>query len=298
MFSLIGKALKVGVMSALLLGLAGAGAFALMGQHRTQAVVHELQDNLLESIDAHLDNPALMRSQLRELEKEYPQRIAQVQGDLAQIRHEIKQLNQEVAVSDRVVALADQDLERLQTQVASQLPGETSAHLVSVRLDGRPLSTEAAHSHLERIRSTKVAYMNRAAEASHDLGYLEKQAQRLDELLAKLQSEQAEFRAQVVGLNRQIDAIARNERLISLLDKRNKTIEECSQYESVSLGQITSKLDQIKGKQEAALDLLASEERATDYEQMARSQIASEELRQPEPEAMPEGLYGDALSAR
>lgn len=281
MFSFLGKTLKVVVMSTLLLGLAGAGAYALMGQHRTSAVVHEIQDNLLESIDAHLDNPSLMRSQLRELERQYPERISQVQADLAEIRHEIKKLEQDVAVSERVVVLADQDLERLTAQVASQLPADaspTGVRLTSVRLDGESYTPDSAHSQLQRVRATRSAYAGRAADAHHDLGYLTKQADRLEELLAKLQGEQTEFRAQVVGLNRQIDAIGRNDRLIELLEKRNQTIEECSRYEAVSLDQITARLDQIKGKQEASLDLLASEERATDYEDVARQQIASEEL--------------------
>jgi chromosome segregation ATPase len=282
MFSFLGRALKVAVVSTVLLGMAGAGAYALMGKHRTEAVVHEIQDNILESIDAHLDNPSLMRSQLRELEREYPERIAQVQGDLAEIRHEIQALEREVAVSERVVTLADGDLERLGTQVAAQLPAGGAqligGRLETVRLDGAAYTPDSAHTQLQRVRATRAAYAGRAADARHDLGYLEKQAARLDELLAKLQGEQTEFRAQVVGLNRQIDAIARNDRLLELLEKRNRTIEECSRYESVSLDHITSRLDQIKGKQEAALDLLASEEHATDYEELARQQLASEEL--------------------
>ena len=61
-------------------------------------------------------------------------------------------------------------------------------------------------------------------------------------------------------------------------ERRNKTIEECDRYESASLEQINGKLTQIQSRQEAALDLLASEERATDYEDVARMQIASEEF--------------------
>jgi len=278
MFSLLGKAVKVAVVSTVLLGMAGAGAYALMGKHRTAAVVNEIQDNLLESIDAHLDNPKLMRSQLRELERQYPERIAQVQGDLAEIRHEIRKLDQEVAVSDRVVTLAERDLERLGTEVAAQLTADPGVKLVSVRLDGQSYEPDRAQSELQRVRATRAAYAARAADSRRDLGYLTKQAARLEELLVKLHGEQTEFRAQVVGLNRQIDAIGRNDRLLELLEKRNRTIEECSRYEAVSLGQITARLDQIKGKQEAALELLASEERATDYEELARQELASEEL--------------------
>jgi hypothetical protein len=287
MFSFLGKTLKLAVVSTVLLGMAGAGAYALMGKHRTHAVVHELQDNLLESIDEHLDNPSLMRSQLRELEKEYPERIAQVQGDLAEIRHEIRQLEQEVAVSERVVTLAERDLERLGTQVASQVPTAPGATLVSVRLDGETYSPDSAHTQIQRVRATRTAYAGRAADARRDLGYLEKQAARMEELLVKLQGEQTEFRAQVAGLNRQIDSIGRNDRLLELLAKRNKTIDECSRYEAVSLDQITARLDAIKGKQEAALDLYASEERATDYEEEARRELASEELADLAPLARP-----------
>jgi len=292
MFSFLGKTLKLAVVSTVLVGMAGAGAYALMGKHRTQAVVHELQDNLLESIDKHLDNPSLMRSQLRELEREYPERIAQVQGDLAEIRHEIKQLEQEVAVSERVVSLAERDLERMGTQVAAQVASGSGTQLVgarlqSVRLDGETYTPDSAHTQLQRVRATRSAYAGRASDAHHDLGYLEKQAVRLEELLVKLQGEQTEFRAQVVGLNRQIDSIARNDRLLELLEKRNQTIAECSRYEAISLDQITSRLDQIKGKQEAALDLFASEEHATDYEQEARQQLASEELVDLAPLAQP-----------
>jgi hypothetical protein len=278
MLSFLGKALKVAVISSVLLGMAGAGAYALMGRHRTEAVVNEIQDNLLESIDAHLDNPKLMRAQLRDLERQYPERIAQVQADLAEIRHEIKKLEQDVAVSDRVVTLAERDLERLGTQVAAQLTAEPGIKLVSLRLDGESYEPERAQGELQRVRATRAAYAARASDSRRDLGHLTKQAARLEELLVKLQGEQTEFRAQVVGLNRQIDAIGRNDRLLGLLEKRNRTIEECSRYEAVSLGQITARLDQIRGKQEAALDLLASEEHATDYEELARQEIASEEL--------------------
>jgi len=156
-----------------------------------------------------------------------------------------------------------------------------------VRLDGATYTPDSAHTQLQRVRATRSAYAGRATDARHDLGYLEKQAERMEELLVKLQGEQTEFRAQVVGLNRQIDAIGRNDRLLELLEKRNKTIAECSRYEAVSLDQITARLDQIKGKQEAALDLFASEERATDYEEEARQQLASEELSDLAPLAQP-----------
>jgi hypothetical protein len=96
--------------------------------------------------------------------------------------------------------------------------------------------------------------------------------------LTQLENERAQFRTQMVGLGRQVDAIARNERLIALLERRNETIEECSRYEAVSLDQITGRLAEIKSRQEAELDLLARAEEQGDYEELARLQLASEAL--------------------
>ena len=41
--------------------------------------------------------------------------------------------------------------------------------------------------------------------------------------------------------------------LIKLLEKRNRTIDECSRYEAASLDQITGRLASIKSRQEAEM---------------------------------------------
>ena len=280
MFSFLKKTMKVGFCTVALLGLATLAAFAVAGQDRTRAVVHEIHGQVLESIDGHIDDPTALRSQLREMEQEYPKRIAQVRGDLAGLQSEIRGLEREQAISERVVALADQDLGRLEAQLAAQVrAGEAELVAVTtVSLDGHVYSVERAQVRLHQIRSTRLAYANRAADAQHDLTYLQKQGVRLEDLLGKLEAERAEFRSQIMGLARQIDAIARNDRLIKLIEKRNRTIQECSRYEAVSLDQISGRLAQIRTRQEAELDILANAQAQTDYEDMARMQLATEEL--------------------
>ena len=279
MFGFIKKTFKVTFISAVLLGLAGAGAYAFMGEHRSHAVVHELRDNVLDAIDEQITDPEALRSQLREMEEEYPKRISQVQKDLAELDQEVRQLTKESTVSTRVVALVDEDIEALETQLASYVDGNNGrTRLASIVVDDHSYTPERARLRLTQMRNTRLAHANRAADARHDLVYLQEQAGRLEELKHKLEAERAEFQAQIIALTRRIEAIARNDRLIGLLEKRNRTIEECSRYEAVSLDQITGRLEAIQSQQEAELDILASAERATDYESMARLQIANEEI--------------------
>jgi len=280
MISFFAKTLKVGICTAGLVALAGMAAFATLGKERTHAVVGEMHGQLIEAIDDNIENPAALRSQLRDMEKEYPKRINQVRSDLAEVHAEVSSLDREIAIADRVVALAEKDLERLEAQLAAQLP-DTEAQLVAVRaitLDDHVYTPSRAKVRLDQIRNTRVAYGNRAADAKHDLLYLEKQQGRLDQLLTKLEGERAEFQTQIMGLSRQIDSIARNDRLIKLLEKRNRTIDECSRYETVSLDQITGRLTQIKSRQEAELDLLGNEQKEANYEDLARMQLTTEKL--------------------
>ncbi len=278
MISFFKKTLKVGVITLGLLSLATVAAFAVVGKERTQAVVNGLHGKILESIDDAIDDPSILRAQLREMEKEYPKRIGQVRGDLSELKGEIREIEREIAISDRVVVLADQDIQKLETEFAARLPSGEAA-LVAIRGSSEsPSRSRAVEQRLNQVRSTRGAYANRAADARHDLAYLEKQAVRLEELLAKLENERAEFQTQAMGLSRQIDSIARNDRLIELLERRNKTIEECSRYEAISLDQISGRLSQIRSRQEAELDVLSTSEESADYENRARMELAAEEL--------------------
>lgn len=291
MISFFKKTLKLSVITAGLLGLTTVTAFAVVGKDRTRTVVHEIQNGVIDAIDSRIDDPTAMRSQLREMEQEYPKRIAQVRGDLAELRNEIRELEREREISERVVTLVDNDLARMEDAFAEQAaPGEGLVQVRAVTIDDRVYSVDRARTRLTQMKQQRVMYANRAADAEHDVQYLLKQESRLEELLAKLEGERAEFQGQIMGLSRQIDAIARNDRLIDLLEKRNRTIEECSRYEAISLDQITGRLSHIKSRQEAELDLLANAEEEAAYEDLARMQIATEELEQRQHDSLNEGI--------
>jgi chromosome segregation ATPase len=255
----------------------------IAGPARSRAVIHQVHENLNHAIDQAVDDPSALRTQLIDMERQYPERIAQVRGDLAELQEQIRQLDRERAIADKVVALADRDLEQLEpklTRAASEaVDGASSSseiRLAAVQFGDRVLSYDRAWNKLNQIRSTRVAYQNRSVDAEHDLVYLQQQAERLGELLVQLEGERAEFQLQLQQLNRQIDAVARNERLIKLLEKRNRTIAECSRYESQSLDQITARLSEVRSRQEAELEVLSSTQRQVDYEDLARAELQAE----------------------
>lgn len=280
MFSFLKKFIKTGVIALVLIGTATAVAVGIAGPDRTHAMIGAAHTHVLESIDANIDDPTVLRRQLREMEKEYPARISQVRGDLAELNEQIRQLNREHAICERVVELAELDLDGIRMELGQVFDpaDEGMTRLSSSSTASRGASSSRLAVRARQVENTRNVYAGRAADADHDLKYLSQQAGRLHELLAQLENERAQFKGQILALSRQVDAIARNERLIKLVEKRNRTIQECSRYEAVSLDQISGRLAEIRAGQEAELDVLSREQEQGDYEELARMQLASEDL--------------------
>lgn len=282
MVSIFKGIFRTGLILTVVAGVVGGAAVLIAGPQRTKAVFHQMQDEVMTTIDKHIDDPTALRAQLQELEQEYPARISQVRKDLAELNEQVRQLERERSIAQRVVTLAEGDLAELEPKLAemdAQRATNPSVRLASaVTFDNKVYSYDRAFAKAKQIKATRIAYANRAADAAHDLTYLVQQAGRLEELLVQLEGERAQFQSQIWQLARQVDAIARNERLIELLDKRNRTIEECSRYEVASLDQLTGRLAEIRAVQEAQLDMLANAQYQTDYEDVARMQMATESL--------------------
>ena len=258
------KIIRTGVVGGVIAGAAIGATVLIAGPERSAAILDQLQDSVVQTIDENLEDPVALRAQLRELENEYPERIADLRGDLGELQGQIRQLEREKEVSDRVVVLAQRDLEQL---------GESSLALAS---NENPYYQHQSESRARQIRQTQAVYSNRASEASHDLVYLRQQESRMIEVLAQLETEYSNFQAQLWQLERQVDAIARNERLIELMEDRQKTIDELSRFEVVSLDHMVGRLAEMRSRQEAELEMLASDQRRTDYESIAKMELDDE----------------------
>lgn len=265
--------------------LAGGGLTLLAGPERVGALFHQTRDAVNSQIDKAITDPVALRAQLRDLEATYPKRIAQVRSDLGEVRSQMAQLKREESVSQRVVEMTSRDLDTLQGMLAQA--EETRTNLQQVSFDDAPerrvelvfgdqrLTIEKAYARTVEINNTRSAYASRLGDIERDMGYLTTQEERLAGLLTKLETERGEFQAQLWQLDRQVDSIARNERMIDVLSKRQASIDEQSRYKAASLDHIQAKVADIRARQEAELASLAAGAQQTDYEQKAKLDIDS-----------------------
>ena len=187
------------------------------------------------------------------------------------MREDISKLEEELAVSDRVVVLEGEDLAQLRSQASG-------AQLTS--LSGGTLRAQISRQGARERSLEQIILANQgcAVEAVQDLEVLKGQEQRLDGMVQQLESERAQFQVQLSQLERQVDSIARNDRMITLMEKRNRTIEKIRSWDAVSLDQISSHITKIRTRQEARLDVLTQDEEHVNYEDLAREELRAGRL--------------------
>jgi DNA repair exonuclease SbcCD ATPase subunit len=265
------------VRYAVVAGLVGGTAVLVAGPDRAGAMFSQFRTKVNETIDRNIDDPIALRAQMKKLESAYPQRIAAVRGDLSELREQVSQLNREMTVSHRVVSLAEQDLTRMQSLIGkaetTQASLDGGAAIVRVVFDNESLNLRDAYGRANKIQQVRQAYANRTVEIDRDLGYLTQQEERLAGLLTQLETEHQEFQAQLWQMDRQVDSIARNERLIEMMEKRQRTIDDQGRYGAVSLDQLASKFADIRGKQESRLQSLAHSANTLNYEERAKFEL-------------------------
>lgn len=262
---------RVGVITA----AAGGLAVIVLGPDRLRALGLQMQRGIGSAVDARITDPIALRAQLRDLENQYPQRIAEVRGDLAELEVQMAQLRRDREISRKVVELTTADLNQMQAVLtrAAQVAAETTdPTAVRVRFEGaaQAVSLDEGQGRAARIAQLREVHTARIGEIERDLGYLAQQHERLTGLLAQLETEHADFQSQLWTLDRQVDAIARNERMIALMEKRQRTIAEHSRYRAASLDQVRGRLADIRARQEAKLAALARASDVKDYENTAR----------------------------
>lgn len=259
-------------------GILTGAAVLIAGPHRVMAVAGLARDKVVDGIDAAVGDPIALRSQIKELESQYPRRIAEVRAELAEVRAQIETLSRDKAVSEKVVEMAQNDLGEMKGLLgrAESARVESPSAMIHVRFNNSPLTLDQAYGRATQINNTLTAYASRIADAERDLGFLQQQSTRLEEMLGTLETERAQFQAQVWQLSGQIEMIARNDKLIELIEKRQASMDRFNKYEAVSLDNVTGRIAKIRAEQEGRLQAMANHTKGDDYETKARTMINAE----------------------
>lgn len=275
MACLMKSLIRFGVIGGLLAG----GAALIAGPHRVAALAEQAKNSVVGVIDANIEDPIAMRAQLRELQSQYPKRIAEVSSHLTEIRSQIDQIERDRAIADRVVSLASADYSGLSDLIARAEAARAEhdgARIVKVAFDEQTMEVPEAYRRASSIRETIDLYESTVADYDRELANLKADASQLEGLLAKLQNEHSEFQTQIAHLERQIDAVARKEKMVDIYEERQQRFDELSRYKVASLDQFRASLAKKNAELDAAMASLSRRDSQQSYEDVAKVQIDRE----------------------
>lgn len=262
-----------------LIGAAGLGALAfVVGPERVAAGFAQVRAQAVAVAEDFVEDPVALRRQLAALAEQYPERIAEVRTEIAEVDRQLTRLEQDTEVSRRVVALTSDDLAEIRVALQDAASPD-GTRLTSLRVSGRAMNPDQARAEARRIADVRNTYRDRLATDETQVDFLTTQKSRLSEILDTLQTEHARYEAKLWQLDRQIDAIARNERLIEMTRDQQAILADYDKFSDVgSLDQLESKLAELRTIQEAQLQTLTRRSETTDYEQQARDAILDDDL--------------------
>lgn len=260
-------------------GLTAGGVFLLAQTPRGGAMYSQIKTKITNTIDSAIDDPVALRAQLRSLERQYPERIAKVRGELAELNEQAQRVERDRQVALKVVEMASADLDTITDRLeqARSVREDSPGAVIRVRFEDRTMSVEESYNRATQIRNTVSAYTTRANEAERSMQVLGQQSERLTDLLNELEKEHTAFQTQLTQLDGQIEVIARNEKLIDMVEQREQAIRNLDRFETVSLDQVSGRMAKIQAEQEARLNSLMSGAERRTYEDMAEQELSREQ---------------------
>jgi chromosome segregation ATPase len=263
----------------LISGLALGGVTLLVGPEHVAGGLAQLRSSAQNVVDQVVDDPIALRRQLASLAKQYPDRIAEVKGEIAKINAQINMLDNDVDKATRIVALTTDHLGELQGKIArAQSTRESGVRNVSLRFEGSRYDVDQAYNEARRINRVRLSSQDRVAHGEAQQSFLNEQRGRLVEILDTLTDEQATLDAQLWQLEQQISAVERNERLIQMTEDQKATLDSYNKFERVgNLKQLEAKLHEIMTEQEARLQSLTRTDLPGRYERQAEYDMEMDE---------------------
>ncbi len=259
-------------------GLAVGGITLLVGPQRVMACIDQLRQEANSVVENLVDDPIALRRQLDDLASQYPKRIAEVRGEIARLNQQLEQFVRDERIAVRVIELTADDLSVLSDLVENAETTTVQNNAKPIWFNGVRYDLDGAYTEGRRIQTVKGNYEDRLSSDHRQMELMKEQKVRLVSILEKIEHEHETYRTQLWQLDREIDAIERNDHIIVMVEQQQETLSGFDRFGSAgNLDQVRARLAEIRTVQESTILALTETGAGSDYETRARFD-ASENL--------------------
>ncbi|MCU0727762.1 MAG: hypothetical protein MUE73_18545 [Planctomycetes bacterium] len=253
MFRFLGRLMRLSVLAV----VAGGALVAIVGVHRVKAAYVSVRDHVRSNVDGLVDARIALRHEVEGLSRDYPKRIAELRSQLGEIDRDLLACERERLLSGEVVTLCRADVDVLRAGMDA-----LSAGAGTFAFRGDRLTLAEAERRAGRIAETARTHEQRRSDLDRETELLSDERDRLRGELAVLEEEFRSFTAQANSLLREIDALSRQEKLVSHAER--------------PLEEVKARIDRRRTEMEVRLQALTSATRGGEYEARARLNLAGE----------------------
>jgi len=272
MFRFVRGIFKWGVIGALLT----VGLVAVIGLTRVKTAFHSVRDHLRSNVDELVDTRIALRHEIDKLQKEYPERIAEIRVQLSAIDRDLAKCGEEIQLFEEVVGLAESDAEVLRNRIAGADADADGVNATFIEFRSERLGPEEAWSRAARAADYAASYRERISDTKNQRALLQEEKARLRAELASLEREYRDFKAEIASMNRDIESLKRKEKLVELAERRSGEREDLFTDRATSLQVVQEKIQRRKIELEEKLKALNAFRSQNEYESRARLRLATD----------------------
>lgn len=268
MFRFMGRAFRWGLTGLLVT----VGLVAVVGLARVKTAYYSVRDHLRTNMDDLVDSRVALRHELGKLQKEYPERIADLRVELARADRDLAACLDDRRICEEVVLLAENDLDVLQQRISHAGNGDLG--FVSIEFRSERLGPDEATRRAARIASTATSYRRRLGDLEGEADLLREERASLQNQLTEIQSEYRTFQAEASSLLREIDALQRKEKMVEIAERRaGRGDEDPFSDRSASLARVKEKIEARRIRLDEKLRAIRGFKSGDAYEAEARMKV-------------------------
>ena len=269
MFRFFGRMTRWGVIGAL--GL--IGLIAVVGPTRLKTAYWSARDHLRSNVDGIVDTKIALQHEIRKLQEEYPERIADLRCQLKEIDRDLSACSEDVLLCQEVVALCESDITVLNAKLTATDADADGIGSDVVEFRSERLGRAEALTRAGRIAETAASYRDRLTDLTAEQGLLRDERARLRAELAEMEREFREFQTEVGTISREIDSLKRKEKMVEVAERRRKETDDIFADRASGLSVVKDKIERRKIELDERLRALRGVRSGNEYEARARLRL-------------------------
>jgi chromosome segregation ATPase len=266
MFRFFGRLFRWAAIAVVL----GVIVFGVIGKTRVQNAYYSVRDHLRANVDELVDTRRALRREIRDLQEEYPERIADLRTQLREVERDLAACEADQRLAREVVTLCRNDVAVLEAKLAGT-EGEGGSSWVEFRSER--LRADEAVLRAGRIADTETTYLARLDDLERESEFLRKERGLLRAEVAETEREYRDFQAEVGTMLREIDALKRKEKLVKMAERRGEENDDVFAARASSLAALRDRIARRKTELDERLAAFRTVRPDGEYEARARLRL-------------------------